>query len=55
LSGAACCGPVVLLAVGVQASGLLLSVFGVLVPLAAVLLLGSLLYVARSVDPTLAA
>jgi hypothetical protein len=54
LSGAACCGPVVLLAVGVQASGLLVSAFGVLVPLAVLLLVGSLLYVARSVDPTLA-
>jgi hypothetical protein len=54
LSGAACCGPVVLLALGVQATGLLLTAFGVLVPAAALLLVGSLVYVGRTVDPTLA-
>ena len=54
LSGAACCGPVILVAVGVQATGLLLTTFELLVPIAVVLLLASLLYVGRSVDPTLA-
>lgn len=53
LSGAACCGPVLLIALGVQASALLLSAFAVLVPLAAVLLVGTLLYVGLQVDPTL--
>ncbi len=53
LSGAACCGPVVLLAVGVQATGLLLTAFGVLVPAAALLLVGTLVFVGRTVDPTL--
>jgi hypothetical protein len=54
LSGAACCGPVVLVAVGVQATGLVLATFEALVPIALLLLVGSLLYVGRSVDPTLA-
>lgn len=51
LSGTACCGPVLLLAVGVQASGLLLTTFEFLLPIAAVLLLGSLLLVGRQVRP----
>jgi hypothetical protein len=51
LSGAACCGPVLLIALGVQASAVLLSAFAVLVPLAAVLLVATLLYVGRRVDP----
>lgn len=53
LSGAACCGPVVLLALGVQATGLLVSGFEVLVPLALVFLVASLVLVGRQVDPTL--
>jgi hypothetical protein len=55
LSGAACCGPVVLIALGIQATGLLLAAFELLLPAAAVLLVGSLLYVGRRVDPTAAA
>lgn len=51
LSGAACCGPVVLIAVGIQATGLLLTAFEFLLPVAAVLLLGSLLLVGRQVRP----
>ncbi|MGM0591839.1 MAG: hypothetical protein ACQETI_09485 [Halobacteriota archaeon] len=51
LSGAACCGPVVLIALGVQASGILLATFEAMVPVAALLLVGSLLYVGRRVDP----
>lgn len=54
LSGTACCGPVLLIAVGVQASGVLIASFGLLVPAAALLLVGSLVYVGRSVDPTVA-
>lgn len=51
LSGAACCGPVLLIVLGIQASGLLLTAFEVLVPVAAVMLVGSLLWVGRRVDP----
>jgi hypothetical protein len=54
LSGTACCGPVVLIAVGIQASGVLIASFGFLVPAAMLLLLGSLIYVGRKVDPTVA-
>ncbi|WP_336000553.1 hypothetical protein [Halorientalis halophila] len=49
LSGTACCGPVVLLVVGVQASGVLLTGFQLLLPLAVALLLGSLVLVGRRV------
>lgn len=52
LAGSACCAPVVLVVVGIQASALLLSVFAILLPLSVVLLLGSLVYVADMVDPT---
>ncbi len=51
LSGAACCGPVLLIAVGVQATGLLLTTFEFLLPIAAGLLLASLLLVGRQVQP----
>lgn len=51
ISGTACCGPVLLIAVGVQASGLLLTTFEFLLPIAAVLLVGSLLLVGRQVQP----
>lgn len=51
-SGAACCGPVLLVVLGIQASGVLLTAFSALVPLAAVLLLASLLWVGRQVDPS---
>jgi hypothetical protein len=54
LSGTACCGPVVLIALGIQASGVLVASFGFLVPAAALLLVGSLVYVGRSVDPSVA-
>ena len=49
LSGAACCGPVVLIVLGVQASGVLLTGFQLLLPLAVAVLLGSLLLVGRQV------
>ena len=53
LSGTACCGPVVLLAVGIQASSALLTAFQFLLPVAVLLLLGSLVLVGRhlTVDP----
>ena len=53
LSGAACCGPTILLVVGVQASATIITGFQFLVPLALVLLVGSLLLVGRQVDPEL--
>ena len=51
LSGAACCGPTILLVVGVQASATVITGFRFLVPLALLLLVGSLLAVGRQVDP----
>lgn len=51
LSGAVCCGPTILLVVGIQASGGLLAVFQWLVPVAFVLLLVTLLWVGRHVRP----
>lgn len=53
LSGAACCGPILLIVVGVQATGLLLTAFEWLVPVATMLLVGSLFLVGRQVDPEL--
>lgn len=53
LSGAACCGPTILLVVGVQASATVITGFQVLVPVAVVLLVGGLLLVGRQVDPAL--
>ena len=53
LSGAACCGPTILLVVGVQASATIITGFQFLVPLALVLLVGSLLVIGRQVDPQL--
>jgi len=50
LTGATCCGPAVLFALGVGATGTLLTVFGYATPLTALLLLGGLLLVARSAD-----
>ncbi|WP_299267886.1 hypothetical protein [Halorientalis sp.] len=49
LSGTACCGPVILLVLGVQASGVLLTGFQLLLPVAVMMLLGSLLLVGRQV------
>lgn len=53
LSGTACCGPIVLIVVGVQASGLLLLAFDLLVPVAVLMLLLGLVLVGRQVDPAL--
>ena len=49
LSGTACCGPVVLIAVGIQASSALLTAFQLLLPAAVLMLLGSLLLVGRQI------
>ena len=53
LSGAACCGPTILLVVGIQASATLITGFQFLVPVAVVMLVGSLLLIGRQVDPAL--
>ena len=47
LSGTACCGPIVLIAVGIQASSAVLTVFQFLLPVAVLLLVGSLVLVGR--------
>lgn len=51
LSGTACCGPVVLIALGIQASSALLATFQFLLPLSVLLLFGSLVLVGRRIDP----
>lgn len=51
LSGTACCGPVVLIVLGIQASSVLLTAFQFLLPLAVLMLLGSLVLVGRQVEP----
>lgn len=53
LSGAACCGPTILLVVGIQASATIITGFQLLVPIAVTMLVGSLLLIGRQVDPTL--
>lgn len=52
LSGAACCGPTILLVVGIQASATIVTGFQLLVPIAVTMLVGSLLSIGRHVDPT---
>ena len=51
LSGAACCGPTILIVVGIQASGAIITGFELLVPIAVVMLVGGLLLIGRQVDP----
>ena len=51
LSGTVCCGPVVLLVLGIQATGTLLTVFAWLLPIGVALLLSSLVLVAGTIDP----
>lgn len=51
LSGTACCGPVVLIVLGIQASGIIVTAFQFLLPIAVVLLFGSLVLVGRQIDP----
>ncbi|ACV11280.1 conserved hypothetical protein [Halorhabdus utahensis DSM 12940] len=53
LSGAACCGPTILVVIGVQASATLITAFRLLVPIAIVLLVGGLLLIGRQIDPGL--
>ena len=51
LSGTACCGPVLLIVLGIQASGIVVTAFQFLFPVAVVVLLGSLLLVGRQFEP----
>ena len=51
LSGSACCAPVILLVIGIQASTALLTVFAWLLPIGVLALLGSLVWVADRVAP----
>ena len=51
LSGTACCGPVILIALGIQASSTLLTAFQFLFPAAVLLLVGSLVLVGRKIRP----
>lgn len=53
LSGAACCGPTILLVVGIQASATIITGFQLLIPIAFAMLVGSLLLIGRQVDPAL--
>jgi len=52
LTGATCCGPAILFALGVGATGALLTAFGYATPVTALLLVGSVFLVARSGDAT---
>jgi hypothetical protein len=51
LSGTACCGPVVLFALGIQASATVLTAFELLLPAAILALVASLVLVGRQVEP----
>ncbi len=54
LSGSACCGPILVIVLGVQATGIFApAVFAFLLPVAVILLVGSLLLVGRQIDPVL--
>jgi len=52
LAGSACCGPVIFLVIGIQAGGVILTAFQWLLPVAVLVLIGSLGFVAGKVDPT---
>lgn len=51
LAGSACCAPAIFLALGITATGTLLSVFELLLPLGVVLLISSLIYVGDKLVP----
>lgn len=51
LAGSACCAPAIFLALGITATGSLLTVFSLLVPIGVVLLIGSLIYLAGQISP----
>jgi hypothetical protein len=51
LAGSTCCAPVILVAFGIQASGIFLTAFTWLLPLGVLALVGSVVYLAGQVDP----
>ncbi len=51
LAGSTCCAPVLLLVVGIQASGILLTAFVWLLPASLLLLVATLVYVAGKITP----
>lgn len=53
ISGAACCGPIIFVILGIQATGALLAGVQFLVPISVLLLVASLLVVGARIDPTL--
>lgn len=54
LSGFVCCGPVILLIFGIQASAGIITLFQWMLPLGVVMLILTLLWVGSRVDPTMA-
>ena len=52
LSGTVCCGPVVLLVLGLQATGALITLFVWALPAAVLMLIGSIVYLATRIDTT---
>lgn len=52
LAGSACCAPIIVVILGIQMSGVLLTAFTWLLPVGAAMLVGSLFYIAGKVDPT---
>jgi hypothetical protein len=50
LAGSACCGPLILIAFGIQASAALIAFFGWLIPMAVLLLVGALLFNGRRMN-----
>ncbi|MFB6154010.1 MAG: hypothetical protein ABEJ27_07135 [Halodesulfurarchaeum sp.] len=55
LSGSACCAPLLLIVLGLQASGLLLSAVDVLIPASVLLLLAGIFLVTRRINPAVVA
>lgn len=53
LSGAACCGPLIFIVLGIQATGALFAGVQLLLPLSILLLVASLLVVGQRIDPAL--
>lgn len=51
LAGSACCAPAIFLALGITATGTMLTMFSLLLPIGIVLLVGSLVYLAGKISP----
>lgn len=52
LAGSACCAPAILIVLGIVATGTLLTILPLLLPIGFVLLVASLVYLAGHIDPT---